>query len=256
MAVKDNLKPIAIAVSVSREAEAVLSNMFVQEIREIGSQHFYICGFDNRKIIVAVLGIGRQKAIQGTESLIQEYSPSMIISLGFAGAVNAQITRGRIILGEEIITDINNKPLFNSTPKLLDMAENGLGKALIPYSIGKIFTISKPLLGPHEKIAFEKQHQCLAVEMETAGVAEIAYREGIHFLSIRFVLDEVQDDLKFIFNFIDKNGRISLPEVGRNILILPKIIKAYLDLRNWWGISCKSVEGGLVPILREIIKNY
>ena len=256
MVVINSSKLIAITVAVKREAKALFKNLSIKDRDKIDSQRFYICAFGHRTIIIAILGIGIQKAIHGTNSLIREYCPSAIISIGFAGAVNPHLKRGTVILGEKVFYEINREQFFISSPKLLALAKIGLRKAFIPYSVGKIFTVTKPLYGVKEKMNFGKQHQCLAVELETAAVAETANRKGIPFLPIRFVLDEVQDDLSFFFNSTDENRKLSLTMMGKISLFSPKIIDTYLTLRNCWATSYKSIQTALIPVLREILKDF
>jgi adenosylhomocysteine nucleosidase len=256
MAVTNNLKPIAITVAVRREAEAVLEKLSVKDINIINGQKFFKCLFSHREIIVAVLGIGTQKTVQGVNTIIKKYSPSVIISLGFAGAVDAMLKRGNVILGNEVFFESNTEMSFSSDPILLNLSEKALSAASIPYYTGRIYTVLNPLFGDKDKMIFRQQHQCLAVEMETAAVAEIASREGLPFLSIRFILDEVRDDLKFVFNYIKKNGRLSFMLLGKNFLSSPKIIRNYIKLRNCWAVSCKSIQTAINPVLKETVKEF
>ena len=58
------------------------------------------CGeLDGRQVAIVQSGPGRERAAQATHALIDGHRPGVVISAGFAGALDATLRRGDIVAG-------------------------------------------------------------------------------------------------------------------------------------------------------------
>ncbi|MFH2059866.1 MAG: hypothetical protein ABIJ59_13310 [Pseudomonadota bacterium] len=246
--------PIAIIVAVNREAAQILDQLTVLKTIEKDSASVYECRYHKSQVIVAVCGIGKEKTTQGLTFVIDTYHPSLVISLGFAGAVVPELKKGDIIVGEKILSQTNITETYLSHSELVTMVNNALDTSRVEYTNGCIMTVSEPIFNPKHKTRLSKEYGCQAIEMETAIVARIAMESNISFISIRFILDELHDDLSSYFNFISKKNKHPIACCFSFLFSFLKIIKARTALNKCLDRSQQAIYDSVKPVLNQICK--
>lgn len=118
---------------------------------------------DEKNIALVRAGIGKERAKDATEKIINEFHPEVVISAGFCGALIEDLK-----IGDVIISDLND---------------------------GKIFCSDCTLFTYDEKAAVHREHKAIVVDMESESVASVARRYGITFIAIKAVSDGLRDDI-------------------------------------------------------------
>jgi nucleoside phosphorylase len=252
VAVEERSGSIAILVAVRREAEAVLKVLPFLKPEAVLGQELYRGMWRERNIILAILGMGLENAKRGVEVLIQTHSLSVMIVLGFAGALQPQLKTGTLILAEEIHYEDKTEPVFVCNPDLLGISAHALNESGIPVHKGKIITVSSPLCSVEKKMEAGRQEPFLAVDMESAALAEAAGAERIPFLCFRVILDEVQDHLRLNPDRISKDGKLSVPRVLKALTLNPALISDFIRLNYLWNAAGRSMQRAIMPVLRGI----
>ena len=152
------------------------------------------------EIVLSRCGIGKVNAAVGTMRLIGEEGPDCIISSGVAGGIDRSLEVMDIVVAEETVYhDVwcgegNEKgqvqglpPRFESDARLCRAALHGSGKN-VKHGLtctGDQFITSK------EELAKIKSDfpEALAVDMESAAIAQVCHLQGVPFMSIRIVSD-------------------------------------------------------------------
>jgi adenosylhomocysteine nucleosidase len=253
VAVAERSESIALLVAVRREADAVLKALPFLKLDTTHGQEYYQGTWRDRNIVLAALGIGLENARRGVQALIQIHSLSMMIALGFAGGLEPQAKTGTLILAEEIHYENETEPFFVCNPELLRISERFLRESGIPLRVGKIVTVSAPLCTAEKKREIGRQQGFLAVDMESAALAEAARAEGVPLLCFRVILDEVQDHFRLDPHRINKNGKLSLPGVLKTLTMNPALIPDFIRLNYLWSAAGKSIQRAIIPVLRGIL---
>lgn len=133
-------------------------------------------------LIVSHTGIGADAARSSLERLISKHRPERIVSAGFAGALDPGLAVGDIAIGENF-----------SDPAWL----HGLG---ISARRGILLTREAPVATAADKARLRAETGALAVDMETAIVADACAKQGIPLLSLRAISDTAAKSLPLPFS--------------------------------------------------------
>ncbi len=244
-------KTLAIAVAVRREEEALLRVLPACRTTEKAGFRFHATDLSGLRLVIAVLGMGPARAREGTRELIALHTPSAVVSMGYAGGVDPQLGRGHAVVGSVVSFEGEERPL-PSEAGLVDSVSRELEAAAVPCSIGKIMTVSEPLLSVREKKSFKDRHQCLAVDMESAAVAEECAVRKIPFLTVRVILDAAGDELSVNPAEISHKGRISVLRVALSLIRHPRRVPALMGLLSAWRAADRSLARVVSSIIRVV----
>lgn len=154
----------------------------------------------DNEIVLSRCGIGKVNAAVGTMRLMDEHCPDCIISSGVAGGIDRSLDVMDIVVADETAYhdvwcgDGNEKgqvqglpPRFKSDERLCVAALNGCGSN-VKHGLtctGDQFITSKEALA---KIKADFP-EALAVDMESAAIAQVCYLRKVPFMSLRIVSD-------------------------------------------------------------------
>jgi adenosylhomocysteine nucleosidase len=141
-------------------------------------------------VSVTCAGIGRQAAARATEMTIQQFHPELIVSVGFAGAVDPALGIGRIVVPGTVI-DLESQQRF--------LSARGEG----------VLVSANGIATPEEKAALHQKYRALAVDMEAAAVAERASAHSVQFMTIKSISDTATTTLPDFSRFVRENGRFA-----------------------------------------------
>ena len=158
------------------------------------------------EIVSVRSGIGKVNAAVGASELIRHFAPDCIISSGVAGGIDASVRVMDVVVGAEMVYhdvwcgdgneygQVQGLPaVYGAAPELLkhalalDVSASGsrLRGGLI--CTGDYFVSQRTMLEAI-KARFPRG---LAVDMESAAIAQTCYLYGVPFLSFRIISDTV-----------------------------------------------------------------
>ncbi|HEX4131219.1 MAG TPA: hypothetical protein VHZ24_14360 [Pirellulales bacterium] len=142
-----------------------------------------------RGVAVVETGIGREHAARGTEVLIAGHRPRWIVSAGFAGGLVEKLSRGDVVMANEIASPAG--------PRLaVDLRVDPASLATTPgVHVGRLLTVDSIVAEPEAKRALARQHEAIAVDMESWHVAEACRQARTRFLCVRVISDPVDEAL-------------------------------------------------------------
>jgi len=144
---------------------------------------------NGRQIVIVEAGAGRQLAADATHALLDAYRPRWVVSSGFAGALDASLRRGDMLLGDSLI-DAEGR-MWTADPALLSpWLAAGLG-----VRAGRLLTFDQVVRLPAEKASLGEKFAALAIDMESLAVADVCETRGVPFAAVRVVNDAVADEL-------------------------------------------------------------
>ncbi len=185
--------------------------------------------WEGRRILLAANGAGPKLAAHVVEIAIRaamaaELSSSKleaVISTGFCGALDPVLQELQIVVATQV-----------------QSAETGETYECARVSAEKAF-VSGPILS-QDRIANDAVQKkrlcsggCIAVDMESAGVAARTKRAGLPFGCIKVISDRADESFPFDLNTMrSKEGRIERGKIVVQALTHPNVIPALLRLKR------------------------
>ncbi len=181
---------IAIVAALEREVAPLIKG-WSSTVRAHQMRAFRI--FERDRIAVVCGGIGAISARRAAEAIVAAHQPQVLISAGFAGAACPDMRIG--------------DPLTAAT--VVDAAS---GKAYATQFGGGVLATVHATAGPAEKARLYARVGAHAVDMEAAGVAEVAELKGLPFLAVKAISDLPDFVMPPVQQFIGPDGEF---ETGR-----------------------------------------
>ena len=157
------------------------------------------------KVRCCLSGIGKVNAAMCTQKLIMEFRPDCVISAGCSGSFSDKVKGGDIIVAEETayhdffcsgenVGQVPGLPArFPSDPALVSLVVKQMPDAHCGLiCCGDQFYVSEA----EDRRQKELYPDALAVDMESAAIAQVCYLNGVPFLALRTISDVHTDGLQ------------------------------------------------------------
>ncbi|MDF7668426.1 5'-methylthioadenosine/adenosylhomocysteine nucleosidase [Lactobacillus sp. ESL0703] len=229
---------IAIIVPMAIEAEYYRKNFHSGNKEMFGSTVFeHFCVKDN-DIYLGLSGIGKVQAAMNLASLLSNVDIDLILMTGTAGSLAAAVHKEDLLLadsftyhdahntlaGDYVEGQIPGEPAeFKLTSPARENFKQFLIEQKVPFKEGLIVTGDAFIGSDVQKDAIKQNFpEALAVEMEGAAFAQVAYHFNKPLIALRAISDNGNDDANEDFDeFAQKVGAKAA-----------KLICAYLEKMN------------------------
>lgn len=205
-------------------------NLIKDKVKDI-----YITEFDDKRIVVAMSGVGKVNSAAMTQYIIDKYEVDAIINSGVAGGISNKLNVMDIVISEYVTyhdfepvrimeSYVPDKGKIKANTMLISLANkvikdmNITNSHYAPICSGDAFVQDEKL-----KNNIHLRTGAVAVDMESASIAHTCRMNNIPFISIRTISDmadggEYLEDIAAykssefvsnlvteIFNYLDKN---------------------------------------------------
>jgi adenosylhomocysteine nucleosidase len=153
--------------------------------QEHGGRRFRF--FESGNAVVVCGGMGFEAARRATEAIISLYRPSVILSVGFAGALDEKLHVGDLVQARYVVDARDGS-----------RTDTGSG-------IG-VLVSSPAVAGAEQKAKLGKSYGAQAMDMEAAAVAKGAEARGLRFAAVKAISDEVGFAMPPMDRFIAADG--------------------------------------------------
>jgi adenosylhomocysteine nucleosidase len=156
-----------------------------------------------QNIVLLRSGMGAERATGAATWLVQHYALHGLLSVGFAGGLQAALATGDTLLPQQVQAwcgDITGDRAVQTAPLCTDaslarLATLSARQAHLRQHQGTLLTVPEVL-----RHATTKQHlgQCsgaLAADMESYSIAQVAVAHAIPFMPLRTIFDTCDDDI-------------------------------------------------------------
>ncbi len=196
---------------------------------------------DGLNLLVLACGVGKVPAAAASRFMLDHYSLDVLINYGIAGALSASLRTGDLVIATGLIngdTGVAHSRGFNSTgpglceeeglffepqyqmpDSLVELAKASADKASLPTYPGKILTCDQVVLDPELRAHLGDRFDALAVDMEGAAAAYVAMGEGIPFMAIRAISDELTHDFVGLEKILPIKGQSRRHLWGKRFLL-------------------------------------
>ena len=205
---------IAIFCAIPQEVQPFRELLSLKEEPQSGSFLCFTGSYADKTIALALTGIGKAHAAAATQYVIDRYKPETILSCGSAGGLDERCRIGDIIIASRTLQhdygfllpegfvhfglhlrQKNRKrkffTAFEADPHLLKSARK-LVKAWNDSSkvfSGPLVTGDQTIFSAESRALLSGQFEALAVDMESAAIAQICKINMVPFLAIRSISD-------------------------------------------------------------------
>ena len=177
---------IAIVAALEREVKSAIRLWRAEERQHEGRTFKF---YEGEQAVLICGGIGPEPARRATQAVIAFYSPSIVLSVGFAGALTPDLKVGDIFTPARIINLADGSKV-----------ETGDGHGTL-LSLGYV-------ANKEEKLKLAKAYGAQAVDMEAAAVARGAEAQGIGFRAVKAISDGVDFSMPPMKGAIDSAGNL------------------------------------------------
>jgi adenosylhomocysteine nucleosidase len=206
-----DMPKVAIVAALEREVAG-----FIQSCRRVERHHEgrSFIFFEQGDIVAVCGGIGLEAARRASEAIISLYHPTQLYSVGFAGALTAELHVGDLIEASTVIDARDGSRVF---------AANGDPKNLLITFMSVAGVRQKANLA-------QAYYGGKAVDMEAAAVAAAAAVHGISFAATKVISDELDFEIPEMERFIDPRGRFKTGPFAFHAALRPWLWRRVLTL--------------------------
>ena len=197
---------IGIIIAMDKEFRRISELLDNLTVEESGGRSFTLGNLSGNDIVLHQCGIGKVNAAICTTELIRRYSPQLVISTGCAGGgqtsmevqdvvVSTQLAYHDVYCGSAIGHTVYGQvqgmpPRYQSPSSLVDAALslNGDGQ---PRIYAGLIVTGDWFVDSRDKMRDIMSHfpEAVAVDMESAAIAQTCHVYGIDFISFRVISD-------------------------------------------------------------------
>ena len=192
---------IGIITAMSSEQRQLANQLTAKTERSEGAFNYIEGKIRNNSVVLMQCGIGKVNAAAGTVELIRNFAPDCIISTGVAGGIDTCLNVMDVVASRQIVYhdvwcgegnaygQIQGLPLFFSGNDTLYDCALSLDTET-PIHGGLICTGDKFITDANELKDIKRNFpEGLAVDMESAAIAQICYLYKVPFISFRIISD-------------------------------------------------------------------
>jgi adenosylhomocysteine nucleosidase len=212
--------------------------------------HFELAG---KACILVTSGMGVERARTASLKLIQSFAPQWLISFGIAGAVEDNLQIGDVIairavcqLHEQTLSAL--RPLHCWPDEGMQLVRTELAALNARLLTGVAITTNGSQ--PASNLLVEMEHPIL--EMETAGIAQVAEEHGIAFSALRAISDGPGAPLPFDLGvMMDEHGNLRARQLLMKLLRHPGIALKFPQMQRNAGIAADRAAKALVALIKQ-----
>jgi adenosylhomocysteine nucleosidase len=239
---------IAIFGAVKEEIAGIKQAMNISDHVRLGKTSAWPGKWGKQDIILVRSGVGRQRAKDATLQIIDRFKPRVLISTGYAGAVQPGLNVGDLVIANTIIEEIKGQKQSPDSD-WLDRAIGIPSPNGVKTIVGGLLTVDTVIHTAAIKHELGKKYGVQAVEMETSAIAKVAREKGLPLLSLRVISDRLDQELIDSSSFLGSDGEISTLKAGWYVLSHPGSIRNALSLRNQTQVATKVMTRFLSDLL-------
>jgi len=229
------MQTIGLIAAMTSERDALIRCIQGWQRVTIGPLRGHSWVISGKTCLLVTSGMGLRRASQAARHLVEQSSPQLLISFGIAGAVNPDLEIGDVVLAQavcrmdrgviEVLSPLAAWP--EAAREAAQMALAGRGRRLLSGTA--VTTGGSPVM---ESQLGAIQHPVL--EMETAGIAQVAAQAGIPLLSLRAISDGPRAPIPIdLGEVMDEDANLRAGKLLRQVVRDPGIIlQARRMLRN------------------------
>jgi adenosylhomocysteine nucleosidase len=187
--------------------------------------------------LLATSGIGRVAAAAAAQALV-DAGVSALMTFGMAGGLDPALKPGSVVIPCELFsTDGARYAACRAWREQVAAAVS----PLCAVTEGNLLTSSRAIETPADKAAAFRNTGAVAVDMESAAVAEIAAQHSFPFIAVRVIVDTAADMLPRAVVEASRAGHLQFARLIGGLVLAPREIPSLLRLAQRYRIAMRSL---------------
>ena len=200
-------------------------------------------------ILVAVSGMGSAAAVRAAGALV-DAGATALVSWGLAGGLDPALRAGTICLPTVVVS--RDGPTFSTDLHWREIFTAAMSPRLTVAS-GKLLTNPVAIESVAAKAAAFGETGAVAVDMESAGVAQIAALNKLPFIAVRAIVDTAGDTIPRAVMAASSKGRVRLAQLLVGLVRSPREIAPMMRLAQRYRCATRALSdvartGALAPL--------
>jgi adenosylhomocysteine nucleosidase len=196
-------------------ADYLAQGGFRSAARDVGTRTYL--SPSKRDVVVVVGGVGRERAAAATRLTAERFAPELVISAGFAGAVEPGLKTGDLVVCDRQLSvkgppelwsleRAQSRSLFDDA--VSDVLSNIFSELGYKCTRGDCLTVPRVVSSALDKKQIGERFPVSIVDMESFWVSQMAAEYGIRHIVVKSVLDPMEQSLpSFVENLAALGGR-------------------------------------------------
>jgi len=201
---------------------------------------------EGRVLAVIVSGVGLASARRGAARLLDGHRPRLLVSAGFAGALDPNLNRNDLAIPRTIV---------NAAGEAVEVDERLANANAVPAirRVDRLLLVDRVITEPSEKGRLRDEHKADLIDMETFGVAVAARDRAVPFISLRVVSDDARSELPpEVARLLNASGSYRVGAALRAIWGRPSAAKDFWKLHSQATEAADRLAKGLQVLLRGL----
>ena len=170
---------ICYAFPLAHEAKQILQRCTEKEQFSIDNLHCTLANFRNRRVLIALIGMGPAMAGENIKRVFQYFRPKGLILAGYGGGLVPQLKVGQVVISTNY-----------SSPEIIPFL-----RLLSGFDFATFCTTDEIVGTPERRTWYARNKHHEVVDMETAAVAEVVHSRLVPFTVVRVISDDFQQVL-------------------------------------------------------------
>jgi adenosylhomocysteine nucleosidase len=198
---------------------------------------------------LAISGIGYEGAQSAARALV-DAGVTALMTFGMAGGLDPALKAGCIVLPAELISPSGSRFVTCRSWRERIAAAVSSSQAVTE---GNLLTSALAIESVVAKAAAYRSSGAVAVDMESAAVAEVAAAARLPFIAVRVIVDTAADALPRAVVAASRAGRVRMGRLIAGLLLAPGQIKPLMRLSQRYRTAMRSLRviaeaGVLAPL--------
>jgi len=196
---------------------------------------------ENKEVAIFHTGVGRKSCAARVDNFLRAQLPRILISSGFAGAASEDLRVGDLLLAENF-----------SDPPLLFEAQRILISSHV--RVGKLFTSLTIVDSIDKRNEIAREHNAVALDMETECIAQACAARQIRMLSLRTISDTPRQPFpappRALFDI--ENQRTNVARLSFHLLTHPTAIRRLIRFGSQIRKARAKLTNAIVALIKEL----
>jgi adenosylhomocysteine nucleosidase len=212
---------VAIIAALHREIASLVPSYDLQRAAISGNKDVSLWTTDHS--VVAIAGMGANRAALAVESALSTGPISEILSVGWAGGCGSGIQVGSVLRPSTVV-DVRTGERFQCV--------GGDGSTLATVAA---------FAGPKEKRRLHEAYGATAVDMEAATVARLAEMRKLPFRAVKAISDAEDFELPGIERFHTEDGQFREAAFGLHVALRPRLWRPVLKMAKGSKLAAENL---------------
>jgi adenosylhomocysteine nucleosidase len=230
---------LAIMGAFGQEIIDLRRQMVIEEVVAGRDCRLYRGKFKNRDTLLVQTGMGKERAENATQFILERYPVTAIISLGFAGALAPELRIGDVVVcsilhcAPGLEQEKQQLEPYAPDANLLSLASQGHGDRATRFCLGSGVTVLRLDSSPQKMQELSETFHAHIIDMESYWIARIASARQIPFIAIRSISDNIQSSVQPFDQILASDGTLLWKKAVLCFLLHPRyLMNVFTLFRN------------------------